>query len=81
MKALRRDPKTLIRRYVMGYNAKLAVHYVQLRITLTRRTSDYSEGYLLFNRASSVPLSSPRLRLFLYGIHLSIYSAAPYNTR
>lgn len=70
-----RDPKTLIRRYVMGYNAKLAVHYVQLRITLTRLTSDYSEGPLLFNRASSVPLGSPRLRLFLYGIHLSIYSS------
>lgn len=28
---------------IMGYNTKLAVHYVQLRITLTRLTSDYSE--------------------------------------
>lgn len=27
----------------MGYNTKLAAHYVQLRITLTRLTSDYSE--------------------------------------
>jgi len=78
----RRDPKTLIRRYAMGYNAKLAVHRVQLRITLTRFTSDYSESpHCSSEPVSSVLLSSLRLRLFLYGIHLSIYSAASRNMR
>lgn len=65
----------LIRRCVMGYNAKLAVHYVQLRITLTRLTSDYSErGSPLFDRASSVLLSSLRLRLFRWYLFIYLFS-------
>lgn len=43
-RALKKAPpyfKPLIRRRVMGHNTKLAGHHVQLRITLTRLTSDY----------------------------------------
>lgn len=62
----------------MGYNAKLAVHYVQLRITLTRLTSDYREG----SHCSTEPVVYSLVVSdsgYSGGIYLSIHSAVPYN--
>lgn len=73
---------------VMGYNTKLAVHYVQLRITLTRLTSDYSERphcsvepvvhFLVVPQTPAIPTYEKKEEISI----LFIYSAAPsYNAR
>lgn len=77
------DPKPLIRRHVMGHNAKLAGRCVQLRITLTRLTSDYSEGPHCSREPGIVLFSGPRRARSLrtLPIYLSIQSACIMRDR
>lgn len=69
--------------HVMGYNAKLAVHYVQLRITLTRLTSDYGEDLVPLFRQKRASTSGNQWSISkFFNCHVSFANpplAFPYD--